>query len=142
AVDAVHAGAAQAQHLNRVPFSRLVFVVLAADDAALDALDEFTARLPRQTLALLLDLRVHDAARDAVVIAAVVLLNLALLRAHPERARRPVRPDAVVQEAAVAHRVLARRPLLRAPLELQLDVIILELVLARQGPEGLAGNAD
>jgi hypothetical protein len=50
--------------------------------------------------------------------------------------------DAVVQQAAVAHVLLTRRPFLLAPLELQLEVVVLELLLAGQRTEHLAGDAD
>src|SRR5262249_52583265 len=119
AVDDVYAGAADGQQLDGVPFAGRAFVVGALDDArvlallavrgleharhgilgaALHILDRTVAGTPGRS-----GLDVHHRARDAPVIAAVVLLDLALLRAHPERPGRPVRADAVVEQPAVAH---------------------------------------
>src|SRR5437660_1525660 len=53
-----------------------------------------------------------------------------------------MRGDAVIKQAAVADILQPRRPFLLAPLELQLEMIVLVLLLGGDGAEDLAGDAD
>src|SRR5262249_16423320 len=130
AVDDKDAGRADRQQLDGVPLSAGLLVIGTLDDARAGAFarhGKFAAALLVDDVALAagsLALDIDDGAGDAPVVAAVLLLDLALLRAHPVGAGGAVRADAVVQEPAVAHVVLAREPLLLAPLELELEVIV------------------
>src|SRR5262249_39046241 len=140
---------ANGDELDRVPLTGRFFVVGVLDDARPAAV---LARHGELGAALLVDHRafailalafdVNDPDGDGPVIAAILLLDLQLLRAHPEGAGGAVLADAVVEQSAIAHGFLARRPALLAPLELERQVIILVLVLGRQRAEDLARDAD
>lgn len=60
---------------------------------------------------------------------------------HPRAARRAVRADAVIEHATVARVVLARRPAFRAPLELDAELIVLELVSGSERAPDFARHA-
>src|SRR5690606_7964138 len=71
---------------------------------------------------------------DAPEVAEIALLNLALARLHPGAARRgALLADAVIEDAAVADTVGPRRPTLLAPPLLQPQVVVLKLVVRRDG---------
>src|SRR5207247_261252 len=123
---------ADGQEFDGVPFAGLVFVIGILDDARVGArlafgvFEQAWHGVLSSTLLVLdgakevavdqLGFDIDDGIGDGPVVAAILFLDLAFLRALPVAAGRSVLADAVVEQAAVAHRFFARRPALLAPL--------------------------